>query len=294
MSPVMEAALAGVGESVEDAGRRLRSAGFVDGLPVVPPTLPRVRSLYEQAGLDPLCTVAAPGPALVPVTIYDVAVNAVMAGCEPAQLPLLVAAVEAAADPRLNLRGNEAAVSSGCVALLVNGPAARHLQISAGAGCLTGSSHANAAIGRGLQLALMNLGGAGIGRPAKMGRCFAENEEQSPWPPFHTERGLGTDRSAVTLFGISGTVEVAAAAEGGAEEVLQTIARSMTIAGHVGPGLLVGGGEPLIVLGPGHATILAGEGFDKAAVRRELWRRARLRLRYKEDATRERIEAARR
>ncbi|MGI8552919.1 MAG: hypothetical protein ACR2PL_19345, partial [Dehalococcoidia bacterium] len=135
---------------------------------------------------------------------------------------------------------------------------------------------------------------ATMGQPAKAGLCFAENEPRSPWALLHVERGFEPSESAVTLCGISGTVEIVSAGNGGADEILQTIAQSILIAGSIGGAGLIGGGEPVVVLAPEHAHALAAEGFDKAAARRELWRRARLRLRDLAAATRERIEAARR
>lgn len=299
---IMEAALGAQEESFEEANRRLQALGLADGLPVVPPTMRGVRAFYRAAGADPARVLGELEPAMTPVSVYDVAINAVMAGCEPAHLPVLVAAATAATDPRLNLLGIQTTTGSATVALLVNGPIAARLGISGGADCLSGSQPANARIGRAFRLLLMNLGGARtggldmatMGQPAKLGLCFAENETASPWAPLHVERGLRPEQSTVTLLGISGTVEVVAGGNGSADEILQTLARSMTIAGNIGGLALIGGGEPAVLLAPEHARSLQAEGFDKAAVRRELWRRARLRLRDLAAATRERIEAARR
>lgn len=302
MSPIMDAALAEPDEPFEDAWRRLRDAGFTDGLPVVPPTAERVRSLCEPARLDPARALGKHPPPLTQVTVSDVAINAVMAGCEASHLPVLVAAVEAATEPHLNLSGILTGTGGAAIALLVNGPVGTRLGISGGADCLSGSSRANACIGRAFCLLLRNLGcakpeaiaRATMGQPARLSLCFAENDARSPWPALHTLRGLAAEESAVTLFGISGTVAVGFAPDASAEEMLQTIARSMTIAGHVGDGGLIGGGEPLVVLAPETATALAAEGFDRAGVQRELWRRARLRLRDLAAAVRGRIEQARR
>ncbi|MGI8550925.1 MAG: hypothetical protein ACR2PL_09090, partial [Dehalococcoidia bacterium] len=247
MSTRMDAALAGDDESFEVVNRRLYESGFVDGLPIVPPTVSRVRALYRDAGFDPVTVLADLEPSLQPVRIYDVAVNAVMAGCLPGHLPVLVAAVVAASDPRLNLLGIQTTTGSATVALIVNGPIAPRLGISGGSDCLGGSTSANARIGRAFRLILMNLGGARtggldmatMGQPAKVGLCFAENEQRSPWTPLHVERGYDPSESAVTLCGISGTVEVVSAGNGGADEILQTIAQSMLIAGNIGSAGLI-------------------------------------------------------
>lgn len=302
MTSAMQAALCALDESFADANRRLQAEGFADGLPIVPPTVAAVRACYRAAGLDPTRIAGELEPSGRPVPVYDIAVNAVMAGCESALLPLLVAAVGAASDPRFNLLGIETTTGSAAVVMLVNGPLAGRLGVNGGGDCLGGSAPANARLGRALRLVLRNLGGARpgagdlatMGQPAKLGLCFAENEAASPWPPLHVERGFAPDQSTVSIFGVSGTVEVVAAGNGGADEVLQTLAGSMTIAGNVGSRRLIGGGEPLVVLAPEHAAQLAAEGFDRGAVRRELWRRARLRLRDLAQATRDRIEAERR
>lgn len=295
---IMAAAVAAADESLEEVNLRLQQAGLADGLPVMPPTLARIRACYEGAHLDPVRIVGKLEPALQPATVYDIAVNAVMAGCEAAHLAVLVAAVSAAAEPRLNLLGLQTTTGSAAVAILINGPIRERLQIAGGSDCLSGSRPANARIGRALRLILQNLGGARpgeldpatMGQPAKTGLCFAENEAGSPWPPLHVERGHRPEESTVTLFGISGSSEVVAASNGGAAEILQTIAQSMTVAGNVGSQGLVGGGEPFIVLSPEHAATLAAEDYDKAGVKRELWRRARLRLRDLAQATRLQLE----
>jgi len=140
--------------------------------------------------------------------------------------------------------------------MLANGPLATRLGISGGSDCLGGSTPANARLARArssaAEVAQQQSQGAGdlatMGQPAKLGLCFAENEAASPWPPLHVERGFAGAESTVTLFGISGSVEVVAAGSGGADEVLQTLARSMTIAGTIGGSRLIGGGEPLVQL----------------------------------------------
>ena len=236
MTKIMHAALTDPNESFDGANRRLWESGFADGLPVVPPTMARVRACYEQAGLDPMRAVGALEPALLPATVYDVAVNAVMAGCDGRHLRVVVAAVTAATEPALNLLGIQTTTGSATVAMLVSGPLAAELGINGGRNCLGGSDPANARLGRALRLCLINLGGARpggldastMGQPAKMGLCFAENEAQSPWPALRVERGFAIDDSTVTLFAISGSVEVVSGGNGGADEILQTLARSMT------------------------------------------------------------------
>ena len=273
-------------EPFDDVNERLYRAGLTDGLPIVPPTPSRLRRMYGEARLDPTAYVGELEPGLVPIRVYQIAVCAVMAGCEPAHLPFLVAAVRAMGEPDFNLLGIQTTTGSAAPVLIVNGPGAAAAGISGGANCLGGGVRANAAIGRALRLVLQNLGGARaggmdmatMGQPAKLGVCFAENEAQSPWEPLHVERGFAANETVVTVAGISGTVEVVHGGNSEAHEILLTLARSMTIAGNTGSAGYLGGGEPLALLSYEHARALAAAGLDKAAVKRFLWQHARLPL----------------
>jgi hypothetical protein len=130
--------------------------------------------------------------------------------------------------------------------------------------CARPCNRANAVIGRAVRLVLQNVGGAKpgeidmatLGQPAKYTFCLAENEAQSPWEPLHVERGFAAHDSVVTVVGTSGIVEVVDSSSRTAQELAQTFAQSMLIAGTVGGGGLLGGGEPLIVLPPELATLL--------------------------------------
>ncbi len=288
-------------EAVEDVYRRLAARGLVDGLPIVPPTPVRVRRMYREAGLDPVRLVAVVEPSLHPATVYDVALCAVLAGCVPAHLPVVCAALRAAAEPAFNLLGVQSTTGAAAPVIIVSGPAAAAAGVSGGADCLGGSVHANAAIGRAFRLALRILGGAAPGRmdaatmgqPAKIGLCFAENEAASPWPPLHVARGFPADAGVVTVMGVSGTIEVVHAEDGTPEEILTTMARSMTIAGTLGSlGLL--GGAPLVIFSPEHAQDLAGVGLTREDVQRELWRLAAMPLANLAPSAAARVRAVRR
>ncbi len=285
-APALDDLYIGESEPFDDVNERLYRAGLTDGLPIVPPTPGRARRMYTEARLDPAAYVGELEPGLAPIRVYQLAVCAVMAGCEPAHLPFLVAAVRAMGEPAFNLLGIQTTTGSAAPVLIVNGPGAAAAGISGGANCLGPGVRANAAIGRGLRLVLQNLGGARaggmdmatMGQPAKFGLCFAENEARSPWPPLHVERGFAADETVVTVAGIAGTVEVVHGSNSEAEEILLTLAHSMTIAGNTGSAGYLGGGEPLVVLSYEHAQALATAGMDKPTVKRFLWEHARLPL----------------
>ncbi|MGD9893879.1 MAG: hypothetical protein AB7R89_09260 [Dehalococcoidia bacterium] len=269
-------------DAPEAVHRRWYDAGLVDGLPIVSPTAARVRRFYRTAGLDPARHVAVVEPSQRAVSVYDIAVCAVAAGCEPAHLPIVVAAVTAVCAPAFNLLGIQTTTGTATPAIIVHGPIATAAGVSGERDCLGGSTLANAAIGRSLRLLLRSVGGgshtgmdqATMGQPAKLGLCFAENLARSPWPPLHAGRGFLPASSAVTVAGISGSVEIVHADAVEARDLLTTLAGSMLIAGSAGSHGLLGGGAPLIVLAPEHARLLDEAGYDRADVQRALWQEA--------------------
>lgn len=274
--------LAAEEESPESVHRRWYAAGLTDGLPIVAPTAARVRRFYRTAAMDPVQHIAVIEPSTRPVSIYDAAVCALAAGCEPNHLPVVVAALRAVSDPAFNLLGIQTTTGTATPAIVVHGPIAAVAGVSGDSDCLSGSTRANATIGRALRLLLRAVGGGGttgmdratMGQPAKLGLCFAENILRSPWPPMHGKLGLSPDISAVTVAGISGSVEVVHAEDGDPPEILITLAHSMQIAGTAGSQGLLGGGSPLVVLSPEHAKALHQAGYERADVQRTLWERA--------------------
>lgn len=287
-----EAALAldyvyvGESERFEAVNERLYRAGLTDGAPIVPPTAERIRRMYGGARLDPAGYAGTLEPGLQPIRVYQLAICAVMAGCEPRHLPVIVAAVQAMQEPAFNLLGIQTTTGSAAPVFIVNGPGASAAGISGGANCLGSGVQANVCIGRALRLVLQNLGGARsggmdmatMGQPAKHGVCFAENEARSPWEPLHVERGFGTGQTVVTVVGISGTVEVVHGSNAEPDEILLTMAHSMTIAGNAGGAGVLGGGGPLVIFSYEHAQALAGAGMSKRDVKQYLFDRARLPL----------------
>jgi len=147
-------------------------------------------------------------PNYAPATLEKIAINAVMAGCKPAYLPVVIAAVEAVCTPEFNMHGVLATTFFPTPVLIVNGPIRARIGMNSGINCLGQGNRANATIGRALQLVVRNLGGgrpaevdrATLGQPGKFTMCFAENEERSDWEPLHVERGFARDDSTVTAF----------------------------------------------------------------------------------------------
>src|SRR5215210_6331483 len=199
----------------DEAQDEIVATGVGDGLPVVIPTRERVERMLSACP-DPAASIAVLPPGYEDVTWRDVAVNAVMAGCKPAYLPVVAAAVEAIAAPEFNLLGIATTTGSATMCIIVNGPVARQLGMNCGVNAFGPGNRANATIGRAVRLTLQNAGGARsgetdmatLGQPAKYAFCFAENEAESPWDPVHVDRGFNAGESIVTVVGISGTIEV--------------------------------------------------------------------------------------
>src|SRR4029453_11298925 len=182
----------------EDVDAHYQERGWTDGLPIVPPTERRVHEFLKQTPRDPREIVGVLPPRQGEATIEKIAVNAVMAGCRPEYFPVVVAAIEALADPLFNLDSVQATTHPVAPLVVVNGPIARELGINGGYNAYGQGFHANLTIGRAIRLLLMNVGGglpgtgdrATQGSPAKIAYCVAENEEASPWEPLHVEHGF--------------------------------------------------------------------------------------------------------
>jgi hypothetical protein len=273
-------------EAWDAAQDELIRKGVTDGLPVTPPTRERVAAMLGASNVDPNAGVAILPPGYEEVTWRDIAINAVMAGCLPAYLPVIGAAIAAMAAPEFNLLGIATTTGSATTCVIVNGPIVQAIGMNAAANVFGPGNRANATIGRAVQLTLQNAGGARagetdmatLGQPAKYTFCFAENEPQSPWTPLHVDRGFDRDTSVVTVVGISGTIEVVDSESATGADLAQTFAQSMLIAGNVGSAGLLGGGEPLIVMPPEHADTFMRSGLGKAQAKAAIFDRALLSL----------------
>lgn len=220
-------------------------------------------------------------PAFGAATVERIAINAVMAGCRPEFLPVLIAAAEAVAAPRFNLGSIQTTTNPVTVWLIINGPIARELGVNGSTNCLGPGTWVNATLGRAMRFILQNIGGgipvdidrATHGQPGKFTFCCAENEEASPWEPLHVERGFAATCSAVTVAGVSGTLNMNTHAKDAAD-LLRVIADTMV---YPAGSDFTFGGSPWLMLGPEHAHVLKQDGLGKADVKRRLWEQARLR-----------------
>jgi hypothetical protein len=276
----------GPSSDYELAQAALLAAGLTDGLPVIPPTADRVQRMMAAAGVDPAGTLGMLPPAFVDVTWQQVAINAVMAGCTPACLKIVGAAIGAMCADEFNLLGIATTTGSACPLVIVNGPAAVAAGMNPGANALGPGNAANASIGRAVGLVLRNVGGAipgeldmaTLGQPGKYSFCVAENEALSPWAPLHVERGFDRERGVVTVVGAAGSIEINDSSSSTPEDLAQTCAGSMPAAGNVGSAGTVGGGEPVLLMPPEHATLFHRAGCSKQQAKALIHARARLPL----------------
>jgi hypothetical protein len=250
----------------------MEEKGWGDGLPCVPPTDELVDAMLE--GWDPSDEVAAIPPLGAVATVGLIAVNAVMAGCAPGALPVVTAAVRAAADPEFNLLAVQSTTNPAGEVVVVSGPVRSALGFDSGVGCMGPTARTNLTVGRAVRLSLVNIGSARAGTgdrathgfPGKITFCFAEAEE-SPWPPLHKALGLRRDASAVTVVSGSGSLNLLDTSDD-AEELLLAFSRALA---YPSSNDYLWAGTPLLVLGPEHANVIAAGGFDRAEAQRFLF-----------------------
>ena len=255
-------------DETEDLVEVCYENGWTDGLPVVPPTPERVARMLSATDRDPDELIAAIPPKWGRATVEKVAINAVMAGCKPAYLPLILTAVEAMTSEQFNLHGVQVTTSHVSPMLIVNGSVRKQLEINDGFNLFGQGWRANATIGRALRLICTNIGGglpgeldrAAFGHAGKYTCCIAEKEEESPWKALHVERGFQVGDNTVTVFAGAAPHPVNDHGNNTAEGILSTVADNIAAPGNTG-------GETLLVIGVEHAKTISEDGFSRADIR---------------------------
>src|SRR5256886_1968102 len=261
-----------------DAIEELYARGVTDGLPVVTPTRARAARAGAAAGSGPDELVGLVPPNYGRATVEKMAVNAVMAGCRPEYLPVVIAAVEAVCDEAFDLHGVSATTNAPSPLVIVGGPIRGALDINCGAGVFGPGWRANATIGRALRLVCVNLGGAAPGvismstlaHPGRYTYCIGEREEASPWESLSVEHGFAPSDSTVAVLAADAPLGVYDHQSRTPEDLLATPAASMAVVSHH---KMTHWGDTLLVLSPEHVKILGEGGWKKADVRRWLFAR---------------------
>lgn len=261
--------------TIEDEMEVCYERGWSDGLPVVPPTPVRVMRMLGGTTRSPQDVIGQIPPNLVACTVEKVAINAVMAGCKPEYLPVVLAAVEAALEPKFAMHGVLCTTHFVGPIVMVNGPIAKRIGMNSGVNALGQGNRANSTIGRALQLLIRNVGGgrpgeidrATLGNPGKIGVCFSEDESNPIWKPFSEERGISKGNSAVTLYAGEGLLGNCDQLSRTPESLARSLALSVRAIGHP---KRAPGHDVMMVIGPEHLRVFDRAGWTKRRLMEEL------------------------
>lgn len=182
--------------------------GWTDGLPIYPPTQKAVAAMLRYTDRERDEVIGIIPPRNGAATVEKIAINAVMAGCRPEYLPVLITAIEAMVHPDYNLYGRQTTTHPGAHLMIVHGPVRKELDVNCRQNLFGHGWRANATLGRAIRLVMINVGGnepgvtdmATHGHSGKFTYTMGEDEEGSPWTPFHVDRGLAPEMSAVTML----------------------------------------------------------------------------------------------
>jgi len=272
--------------------------GWSDGFPLVAPTERAVAAMLEGTTRARGEQVVTLEPGFGIATVEKIAIAAVMAGCSPEHMPLLLAAVRALAEPKMYIRNKAMSTGPHAPLVLVNGPRGRDAGLNSGM-CALGPgapSAKNSVLGRALRLVMMNVGHTyvgvsdmdTIGSPLKYSLCCAENEKESPWEPYHVARGFAREASTVTVHFVYGMCELYDFQSTTPERLVQVFATAAANAAQVGTALWLIGrrADPrskteekehnTLFLCPEHAQVFARAGWGRTQIQEALYQKARL------------------
>ena len=269
-------------DDIEELNRIYYERNWTDGLPIIPPTEPRVSKMLDATAREANEVLGNFPPSDNEATVGHIAINAVMAGCLPEHLPVLITVVEAILEAQFGLNWIQATTHPVAPLVIVNGPIRERLSFNSGGNLFGPCNRTNAAIGRAIRLMLLNIGGAWPGaldlatqgQPSKYAFCIAENEAMNPWEPLHVERGFDPSSSTVTVCGVENPHNINDHTADDAQNLLTTVIGTITTQGN--NNMLYQMGESLILLGPEHAQIVAKSGFNKQKLKQFLHEKARI------------------
>jgi hypothetical protein len=275
--------------SLDEVEEHFLHRGWSDGLPIIPPTQDRVDRLLAATNEDPGTVLGVLPPEFREITITNIAVNGVMAGCRPEYMPVLVAVARCLMDPRF--RVEDLTSTFGLEPLIVvSGPVVEALDFNTGTGAMRLGRQANTSIGRFLRLLMRNVGGLrippGTSDAGAIGYSFnvvmAEDEPSTAaigWDPFRVDNGYALDCSTASLLLVTNHSAPIYTAGESADEHLETIAR--ILANAIGPwaytAAVHGGFNPLLLVSPSVARALHEFGVDKEEIRAYLYDHLRIR-----------------
>jgi hypothetical protein len=257
---------------LEDPMETCFERGWSDGLPVVPPTELRVVRMLAGTSRAPDEVLGLVPPDLQACSVEKAAINAVMAGCKPEYLPVVLAALEAALTDEFCMHGLIATTWFSGPMVVVNGPIAKAIGMNSGGNALGQGNRANATIGRALQLIIRNVGGgkpggvdrATLGNPGKYTFCFAEDEDNSCWESLALEKGFAAGASTVTLFAADGVQGMVDQKSREPESLCRSLAENLLSVGHRKFAMV---GDAFVVISPEHQRVFGAAGWSKQQVK---------------------------
>ena len=249
--------------------------GWSDGLPVVPPTAERVMRMLAGTRRQPDEIIGIVPPDFAPCSIEKIAINAVLAGCRPEYLPVVIAAVEAVLEDQFCMHGLLATTYFSGPMVIVNGPISRAIGMNSGGNALGQGNRANATIGRALQLIIRNVGGgrpggvdrSALGNPGKYTFCFSEDETNSCWESLAVEKGFSSEESTVTVFAADGMQGLVDQKSRDPESLCRSFAAGLRVIGHP---KMVQGSDAFLVVSPEHERIFRDAQWNKQQVKDRL------------------------
>jgi hypothetical protein len=264
-----------------DVNELYQQKGWTDGLPIVPPTEGRIIACLQAVELAAADIVGVEPIRQRPITAEKVAINAVMAGCLPAYMPVVVAILRAMCQEPFNMHGSTAS-TGGCAPLIVvNGPIRTAIGMHATHNVLGNGNRANATIGRAIRLVLINVLGcipgqldrSTLGHPGKYTFCIAEDEEDSPWLPLAQERGLPVGMSGITVMAGASPRQLLNEWTHDPAEIVETFAAEMR---HNMLTYSVWAGNYALIIPKQLRELLVAAGWHKRDIRDYIYRSARV------------------
>lgn len=264
-------------------------AGWTDGLPIIGPTEGLVEEMVAASGRPRDEVIGVIPPLYGEATVETVAINAVMAGCKPEYMPLILASLRAILEPWFNLEGSTTSLGPWAPLLVVNGPIAKRLEINGRHNCFGPGFRANATIGRAISLLLINAGGmkpgvstmSTTGSPARYTYCIAENEEENEWEPLHVSRGMPPGSSAVTAINCGTFYLHSDQSSTDGKGVLEFTSAVLRTPGNEGFSSAGPGRDYhiLMLFPPERVRLLARDGISRKDVQEYLFNNARMKIR---------------
>lgn len=251
--------------------------GWTDGLPIIPPTPELVEQMLNQVQLKGSEVIGSIPERNRVITAEKLAINAVMAGCLPIYMPVVLAAMEAVLDPVFGVHGPTASTGGAGIFIIVNGPITKQIGLNSGKRLLNSNNRANATIGRAIMLTLHNAGGSNefdqstIGHPGKISFVMAE-QERDGWIPYHVEMGFTKEDNTVTVFAAEAPNQINNHVADTPEGILDSVAERMTA---LATFHMQRDTQCAVILCPEHMTTIIENGWNKQMVKDYLFKKAR-------------------